>query len=372
MADETCRLSAFPLFHTATLLPSAEHHATESDAGQRSAVAELFHSYDTNVGLPEKDLSFNSLFSPSSTDIGEYGRESVDYVPAAGSSTLISKKLSIDNPDQRIAQDVDSLCRSLSTIIPLLLLSPFIIGYYAYRTWKITGYYGPVAIVVWFSLWTIVNKIFISFVSRTIFRQNIAEGNFRFLHAQVRTNNEPIAFYHGGAFEHRRFDGYFTEVLAPILYRRTWQEYLLGLSTNLFDYIGSIFSYLLLALVIFVFHLYDNTPSAELAPLISSASFIIMFLIYRFSLLNDLADTATVIIANTHRVQTFVEFMNNIDTTWSDRQSDRTMQDSEVLTIKNLSYSTPTDSAKVLMRNLNLTLNKGERLLITGLDPRRA
>lgn len=311
-------------------------------------------------------LSFISIALFSSTDISEYARESVDYVPTSSSSPLISKKVSIDNPDQRIAQDADSLCRSLSTIIPLLLLSPFIIAYYGYRTWKITGFYGPVAITIWFFVWTIINKVFISFVSRTIFRQNTVEGNFRFLHAQVRAHNEPIAFYHGGAFEHRRFDTYFTQALAPLLFRRTWQELFLSFSTNLFDYIGSIFSYMLLALVIFVFHLYDNTPQADLSALISSTSFIIMYLIYRFSMLNDLTDTATVIIANTHRVQTFVEYMKNIDTAWSDRQSNRMVLESEVLTIKNLSYSTPTNNGHLLMKDLNLTLSKGERLLITG------
>lgn len=39
----------------------------------------------------------------------------------------------LDNPDQRITQDVDSMVLSLSKITPILLISPFVIGYYVYK-----------------------------------------------------------------------------------------------------------------------------------------------------------------------------------------------------------------------------------------------
>jgi ATP-binding cassette subfamily D (ALD) protein 4 len=288
-------------------------------------------------------------------------------MPFDDSRPLISSTPIIDNPDQRITQDVDSLCRSLSTIIPLILISPFTIGYYTYRTWVVTGYYGPLSIVVFFIVWTGINKIFISAVSRTIFRQNICEGNFRFLHTQIRTYNEPIAFYDGGSFEHKRFDNYFLKTLTPLLYRRSIQEFFLSLSTNLFDYMGSIFSYLLLALVIFVFHTYDNLTMSQLIQMISQTTFVIGYLKYRFNLLNDLTDKITLIAANTHRVQTFVEFMKNIDTTWSEKRLNNNIQQDEILNINNLSYSTPNNTKHILMKNLNLTLNKGQHLLITGL-----
>ncbi|CAF2404028.1 unnamed protein product [Rotaria sp. Silwood2] len=304
--------------------------------------------------------------SIQTVDIAENAQESIGYMPTESSQQSVSTQPPIDNPDQRITQDVDSLCRTLSIIIPLIVISPFTIAYYTYRTWKITGYYGPLAIIVYFILWTCINKILISAVSRTIFRQNICEGNFRFLHTQIRTHNEPIAFYNGGSFEHKRFDNYFIQILTPLLYRRTIQEFFLSLSTNLFDYIGSILSYLLLALAIFVFHFYDNVPSEQLVKIISQTSFITMYLIYRFSQLNDLTDKLTVIAANTHRVQTFVEYMINIDTTWSEKQLNRTIQQNEILIIKNLSYSTPNNSKHILMKNLNLILHKGQRLLITG------
>jgi hypothetical protein len=43
---------------------------------------------------------------------------------------------SLDNPDQRITQDVNSLCASLSTIVPIVLITPFLIGWYGYMVRK--------------------------------------------------------------------------------------------------------------------------------------------------------------------------------------------------------------------------------------------
>jgi ABC-type uncharacterized transport system fused permease/ATPase subunit len=39
----------------------------------------------------------------------------------------------LDNIDQRITQDVNSLCESISNIVGLLLISPFVIGWYGYQ-----------------------------------------------------------------------------------------------------------------------------------------------------------------------------------------------------------------------------------------------
>lgn len=42
----------------------------------------------------------------------------------------------LDNPDQRITQDVKSLCTSIANIVPLMLISPFVIGWYGYQVFK--------------------------------------------------------------------------------------------------------------------------------------------------------------------------------------------------------------------------------------------
>ena len=51
----------------------------------------------------------------------------------ASSNNLEPKLKRLDNPDQRITQDVNNLCISLASIIPLLLITPFVIGWYGYQ-----------------------------------------------------------------------------------------------------------------------------------------------------------------------------------------------------------------------------------------------
>ncbi|CAF1502419.1 unnamed protein product, partial [Adineta steineri] len=104
----------------------------------------------------------------------------------------------------------------------------------------------------------------------------------------------------------------------------------------------------------------------ELIQKISQSSFMIGYLIYQFNKVNDLTDQITLIAANTHRVQELLEYMMKIDTTWSEKQLSKNIEQDEILIIKNLSYSTPNNNNHIVMKNLNLTLNKRQHLLITG------
>ena len=58
---------------------------------------------------------------------------SVDSSNAALLENNNTNSVTLDNPDQRITQDVDNLCSSVSTITPTFLISPFVICYYVYK-----------------------------------------------------------------------------------------------------------------------------------------------------------------------------------------------------------------------------------------------
>ena len=45
----------------------------------------------------------------------------------------------MDNPDQRMTQDVNEFAKHLSSTIPKLMISPFVIVYYSYKSYEITG-----------------------------------------------------------------------------------------------------------------------------------------------------------------------------------------------------------------------------------------
>ncbi|KAH7976510.1 hypothetical protein HPB52_015295 [Rhipicephalus sanguineus] len=96
---------------------------------------------------------------------------------------LLTKRLQelrngIDNPDQRITQDVDRLCQVLSDIVPTLLISPFTIAYYSYQSFSVAGYIGPLAVFVYFIVSTLVSKLLITRVVPRVYELEKQEGRF--------------------------------------------------------------------------------------------------------------------------------------------------------------------------------------------------
>lgn len=129
------------------------------------------------------------------------------YFAALNYYTLNTAESGIDNPDQRITQDVDKLCYQLMTnALPQIILQPFIIAYYTYKTYQSMGYIGPLSIYAFFVVSTVLNKFIMGPVVSRVFLQERQEGDFRFNHMQVRTNAESIAFYQAASLEGTKMD----------------------------------------------------------------------------------------------------------------------------------------------------------------------
>lgn len=91
----------------------------------------------------------------------------------------------IDNPDQRITQDIDRFCKQFSQIIASLIISPFTIAYYSYQCYSSAGYVGPLSIFGYFLVGTLINKLIMSPIITLVVKQEKLEGDFRFKHMQV-------------------------------------------------------------------------------------------------------------------------------------------------------------------------------------------
>lgn len=102
-----------------------------------------------------------------------------------------------------------------------------------------------------------------------VVRQERREGDFRYKHMQIRSNAESLAFLTGGPARleetksNKKLDDLLT--VQQGLYGR---QFFLNLAVNTFDYMGSIISYLALAVPIFTGR-YDHLSSAELSSIIS-------------------------------------------------------------------------------------------------------
>lgn len=275
----------------------------------------------------------------------------------------------IDNPDQRITQDVDRLCQKLSGIVPTVLVSPFTIGYYSYQSFCVAGVGGPLAVFVYFGLSTIVNKLLIGPVVPRVYELEKQEGRFRYKHAQVRANSESVAFLDGEYAELDSTEGLLARLVSSqqAVYNR---QFPLNLCVYLSDYAGSIISFLVLAVPIFN-GTYDDVSAANLAGIISKNTFVTMYLMSCFSNLVDLSNAITTVAGNTHRISVLRERMEAIieEEALGDRMKGRSQEAGDEpapqFELSNVSYGSPYED-DVLVAGLSLKITPDTSLFVTG------
>ncbi|KAM6202838.1 lysosomal cobalamin transporter ABCD4 isoform 2-T2 [Rhynchocyon petersi] len=240
----------------------------------------------------------------------------------------------IDNPDQRISQDVERFCRQLSTMARQLIISPFTLVYYTYQCFQ------------------------------------------RFKHMQIRVNAEPAAFYRAGHVEHMRTDRRLQRLLLTqreLISKELW----LYIGVNTFDYLGSILSYIVIAIPIFS-GVYGDLSPTELSTLVSKNAFVCIYLISCFTQLIDLSTTLSDVAGYTHRIGELQEALLDVSLKSQDSESlDENEWDLDkaprwpadtantAFVLEQVSISAPS-SDKPLIKDLDLRISEGQNLLITG------
>ncbi|XP_054256046.1 lysosomal cobalamin transporter ABCD4 isoform X2 [Indicator indicator] len=266
----------------------------------------------------------------------------------------------IDNPDQRISQDVERFCRQLSSMASKLIISPFTLAYYTYQCFHSTGWLGPVSIFGYFVIGTIVNKVLMSPIVSKLVQQEKLEGDFR-----------------AGRVEHMRTNRRLQSLLQTqkeLIGKELW----LYIGINTFDYLGSILSYVVIAIPIFSGVYGDLTPT-ELSALVSKNAFVSIYLISCFSQLIDLSSTVTDIAGYTHRIGELQETLLSLGRKKNDNYSeakaswdldgshsgeDPVPKDTAFL-LERVTLSVPS-SGKLLIKDLSLRISQGNSVMIVG------
>lgn len=289
----------------------------------------------------------------------KYFRECVYY-------TLNLLKTDVDNPDQRISQDSEKLCKQMSTMANQLVISPFTIAYYTYQCFQSTGWIGFVCIFGYFLVGTIVNKILMGPIVTTVVDQEKLEGDYRFKHMQIRANAESAAFYRAGEVEHKRTEQLLQSLLhtqRKLINKELW----LYVGTNTLDYLGSILSYIIIAVPIFS-GAYDEKSPAEIGAVVSKNAFVCIYLINCFTRLIDLSVNVSDVAGYTHRIGELMEVMNEIKpiTYNTDRYEEYLNSGStDAIMLDQLSFKCPV-SERLLVKDLNLRICLGVNLLVVG------
>uniref|UniRef100_H2ZCN2 ABC transmembrane type-1 domain-containing protein n=1 Tax=Ciona savignyi TaxID=51511 RepID=H2ZCN2_CIOSA len=300
------------------------------------------------------------------------GRLHADYFATMNFYKLNVLDQKLDNM-QRITRDVDQFSREWSLMCSRLVVVPFTLIYYSYQCFISTSWIGPVSIYIYFIVGTIVNRIIMAPIVRLQVEQEVKEGNFRFQHLQVRVNAESMAFHQAGKTEKLKSNNRLRTLISTQMSLFNW-SFWLNSAVNIFDYVGGILSYLVIAIPIFAGS-YDDYAPEEISALISRNSFVCIYLIYSFSQLIDMSSTVGDMAAHTHRIGQLIE---SLDTMNNNHPPDEPTSDEQFQVIKttmtsakpvdekyDVMINTPGKSA-TLLQNLSVCLSEGKNILVTG------
>jgi len=289
----------------------------------------------------------------------------------------------VDNPDQRITQDVTTLCTNFSLILSKGMVSPGLIIWYSYVLFKTFGWVAPVTCYVYFVFGAICNSLLGHRVVASVYRQERLEGDFRFNHVWLRTHREAVALHDGHVAEQLRLTKNY-EMVANNSAEVSYKRLPLYLSMQLFDYLGSIVNYAALGFVILQWKASGRTE-AEISEVVGSGSYSCLYLISAFSTILDLAQTCSDTMALSSRVAELFRSLKAVEEASgipgdeleeSDDERDEasplirhSMVSEEELvemafSAKSAEIMTP--QGDVLVRDLNMRIGNGMHLLVTG------
>ncbi len=100
---------------------------------------------------------------------------------------------SVDNPDQRIAREVELWSTCLAELFVTVMTSLFNVLWYTFQTWLITGWQGPALISIFFVASATITRLVASPVAALTARVQAAEGDFRAMHATLLQASEATA-----------------------------------------------------------------------------------------------------------------------------------------------------------------------------------
>ena len=251
-----------------------------------------------------------------------------------------------------------------------LVLWPFLVGYYSYRSAVTTGPLGPVTALALFAIGVGINRLLAGRLVGLYFDQERWEGHLRFLHVHVRTHAEAIAFWGGGCEE--------TNTLATSLARVlnnlrliVHDKFFVDFATQFFNYLGSALAYAVVAVPIFTGAFADLTD-ADLAARISEAAFLNMYLVSLLTEVILLANHLAALAGYTARLEELARWLDAqpaMDV--ADGRADATLSAladaaEPVLTLEDLTVAPPGGRGAVLVRGLTASIGPGASLVITG------
>ena len=266
----------------------------------------------------------------------------------------------IDNPDQRIAEDVRSFTQESLTFLLVLVESVLAVIAFSGVLWGISR-----PLVIFLVIYAVVGTLVTTVVFgkplvRLNFEQLKKEADFRFSLVRIRENAEAIAFYRGEERESNQVKHRFLEVFDNVKRLLVW-ELNLNVLTNAYEFIPFILPALVVAPAIFAGEM-EVGKVTEAQGAFVRVFFSLNVVVARFQALTTFG-------AGINRLYTFAEFLEQTEVTPTADGSDQTptiqIVEADRLVLEHLTLETP-NRQRTLIKDLSVELPKGQGLLVMG------
>lgn len=274
----------------------------------------------------------------------------------------------IDNPDQRIAQDIRSFTQESLSFFITILVAIFQIVAFSGVLWSISK-----LLVFFLASYAVVGTLitilgFGKILVKLNFQQLKKEANFRFGLVRIRENAESIAFYQGENQEGKQAKHLFNDLFDNFNELILWERMFLGLFTNSFELIPLILPAIIVGPKVLAGD-FEVGKVSEAIGAFSTVFFSLNIIVSRFDFLTGFA-------AGINRLSGFYEFLEqDKESKYSDARKIDTIENGK-LAIQHLTLQTPTpikqnklekkEYQRTLIRDLSFELNSGNGLLIMG------
>ncbi len=265
-------------------------------------------------------------------------------------------KPDIDNPDQRIAEDIAILCqRSLQFFLTIadstIVVISFGLVLYAISDDLV------LALVVYTLLAYVLTFVFYGRrLTQLNFEKLKREADFRFGLVRVRENAESIAFYNGIAQEDQRARYLFQQVFDIFKRWIMWSEVYLSLFKYQFGFLPWIIPSIILGPQILAGDV-EIGKLVEAAGAFGNIAFSVNAIMYEF-------DQYTKFAASIDRLYVFQDYLESVDRL-EPQETSLQVSHSQNVVINNLTLHTP-NYHTTLFEDLSLNLERGQGLLIMG------
>ncbi len=264
----------------------------------------------------------------------------------------------IDNPDQRMSEDVRSFTGT--TLSFLLDILDSILTLYAF-TGILYGISRPLALglVVYATIGTAIAILAGRKLIKINFDQLRYEANFRYSLVHVRDNAESIAFYQGENQELRQILERFTSALRNFNLLIIWQA-VIDIFQYAYNYFTRIVPYVIVAPLYF--------SGVRDFGTITQATIAFSQVLSALSIVANQIQSISSFAAGINRLGAFHESLGDPALRYtSDRESNIQTRVAHQLALNNVTLLTP-NSEQTLVRDLSFALEAGQRLLIVGVS----